>query len=261
MVRRFGNKDREVHVLDSIDLSVPASQFLAILGPSGCGKSTLLRLVAGLDQASAGSLLVDGQPVRKSRHSAAQGIAFVFQDAHLLPWRTLLRNVELPLELRGVPKRERRDRAMAIIEQVGLADAVGRYPAQLSGGMQMRASLARALATDPKLLLLDEPFAAVDEITRQHLESLLHELWQLHRFTVLFVTHSLSEAVFLAERVIMLSRSPASICADRAIELPDVRDMELRSTVIFNQYVRELHRDLLVAEGRVPRPPLAKDSA
>jgi NitT/TauT family transport system ATP-binding protein len=243
----------EVCVLDGIDLAVPAGQFVALLGPSGCGKSTLLRLLAALDTARAGAIEVAGRAVRASIHAAphpaADAIAFVFQDAHLLPWRTLLGNVELPLELAGVPRRERRERALRTLAQVGLADAAGRRPAELSGGMRMRGSLARALVTDPGLLLLDEPFAALDEITRQRLDGELHELWRARGMTVLFVTHSLSDAVFLAERTIMLSRRPARIVSDRSVALPAERSPELRQTVGFNEQVRALYQDLLVAEG------------
>jgi NitT/TauT family transport system ATP-binding protein len=243
----------DVHVLDGIDLEVPAGQFVALLGPSGCGKSTLLRLVAALDRARAGTIQVAGRTVRASIHTephpAADAIAFVFQDAHLLPWRTLVRNVELPLELAGVPARERRQRALAMLAQVGLADAAGRYPAELSGGMRMRGSLARALVTDPGLLLLDEPFAALDEITRQRLDGQLRELWRARGITVLFVTHSISEAIFLAERTIMLSRRPARILVDRAVDLPPERPFELRNTMTFTEQVRALHEDLERAEG------------
>ena len=238
-----------VEVLAGIDLDVPAGQFLALLGPSGCGKSTLLRLVAALDQANEGSLCIDGQAIRKGHHPAADSIAFVFQEAHLLPWRTLIRNVELPLELAGVPRGQRRDKAEELLEQMGLADAWDRYPAQLSGGMQMRASLARALVTDPKLLLLDEPFAALDEITRQRLDGLLYELWRQRQFTVLFVTHSIGEAIFLAQRAIMLSRRPATIVADHSIELPQERDISVRNTAGYSQQVHQLYEDLLAAEG------------
>jgi NitT/TauT family transport system ATP-binding protein len=243
----------EVRVLDGIDLAVPAGQFVALLGPSGCGKSTLLRLLAALDTARAGTIEVAGRAVRASihvaPHPAADAIAFVFQDAHLLPWRTLLSNVELPLELAGVAARERRERAQGALAQMGLADAWQRRPAELSGGMRMRGSLARALVTEPRLLLLDEPFAALDEITRQRLDVELHRLWRARGMTVLFVTHSLSEAVFLAERTIMLSRRPAKIVSDRAVALPAERDLELRNTVPFNEQVRALYQDLSVAEG------------
>src|SRR5207248_2499769 len=151
------------------------------------GKSTLLRMIAGLDHPTGGTI-AGVEPA---------GIAFVFQDAHLLPWRNVLCNVALPLELRGVSKTDRNERAMRAIDQVGLTDAIRRYPAQLSGGMRMRVSLARALVTDPSLLLLDEPFAALDEITRQQLDEQLRELWIARKMTVVFVTHSINEAAFL----------------------------------------------------------------
>ena len=248
LVRRFGDRAGEpVDVLAGIDLDVPASQFVALLGPSGCGKSTLLRLVAGLDAPDGGSLVVDGRPLRRSEPPAA--VAFVFQEAHLLPWRTLLRNVLLPLELRGMPRAESRDRALHMLEEVGLTDARERYPSQLSGGMQLRGSLARALVTEPRLLLLDEPFAALDDITRQRLDALVHEIWHERRFTALFVTHSLREAVFLAERAIMLSRRPARVVADRPIDLPVRRDAELRASPAYDELVERLYDDLLIAEG------------
>ena len=246
VVRRFG---ADVHVLDGIDLSVPAGQFLAILGPSGCGKSTLLRLIAALDGADAGSLQLDRRAIHKHRPPTPEAIAFVFQQAQLLPWRTLVRNVELPLELVGVGKRERRARALQLIEQVGLSDAADRYPAQLSGGMQMRASLARALITDPKVLLLDEPFAALDEITRQRLDEQLYRLWQRRRMTVLFVTHSIGEAVFLSQRVVVMTQRPASIALDHPVELTEERDLDTRGTLPFHQQVQVLHKALHRAEG------------
>src|SRR5439155_19858500 len=157
-----------VEVLTGLDLKIAPGEFVAILGPSGCGKSTLLRIIAGLEQLDGGTL----------RCSADESIAYVFQDPHLLPWRNVLRNVALPLELRGVPKASRFAMAREAIEKVGLSEAIKRYPAQLSGGMRMRVSLARALVTEPRLLLMDEPFAAVDEITRQQLAEQLRELWR-----------------------------------------------------------------------------------
>jgi NitT/TauT family transport system ATP-binding protein len=248
VVRRFTSQAAApVDVLAGISLDVAASAFVALLGPSGCGKSTLLRLVAGLDTPDGGSIVVDGRPVR--RREPPDHVAFVFQEAHLLPWRTLVKNVQLPLELRGMPAGERRDRALNMLERVGLADAGDRYPSQLSGGMQLRGSLARALVTDPRLLLLDEPFAALDEITRQRLDGLIQDLWHERRFTALFVTHSLREAVFLAERAVMLSRRPAHIVADRAIDLPTDRDAELRASPAYNEKVEGLYQDLLIAEG------------
>jgi len=208
-----------VVAVDRIDLSVAQGEFLAILGPSGCGKSTLLRMIAGLDQPTNGSIWgVD-------RHS----IAYVFQDAHLLPWRNVLRNVALPLELRGISKEERLLAARKAIEQVGLSEAEAQYPAQLSGGMRMRVSLARALVTEPKILLLDEPFAALDEITRSQLDEQLRALWQSRRMTVIFVTHSITEATFLCNRAIVLTRRPGRVVIDHQIEgLTEARTNLLR---------------------------------
>ncbi|HMB94904.1 MAG TPA: ATP-binding cassette domain-containing protein, partial [Tepidisphaeraceae bacterium] len=170
--------DGGVVAIDGIDLHIDAGEFLALLGPSGSGKSTLLRIIAGLDKPSAGSLQAGPSGPGRAK------VAYVFQDAHLLPWRNVLRNVSLPLELIGIPKHQRIESAIAAIEQVGLTDAIRRYPAQLSGGMRMRVSLARALVTNPDLLLLDEPFAALDEITRQQLDEQLHQLWRGRGMTV-----------------------------------------------------------------------------
>jgi NitT/TauT family transport system ATP-binding protein len=248
LVRRFTSQASDpVEVLAGVDLDVPASEFVALLGPSGCGKSTLLRLVAGLDTPDGGTVEVGGRPVRRREHP--EGVAFVFQEAHLLPWRTLIKNVQLPLELHGMAAGERRDRALHMLERVGLSDARERYPSQLSGGMQLRGSLARALVTEPRLLLLDEPFAALDEITRQRLDGLIHELWRERRFTALFVTHSLREAVFLAQRAVMFSRRPAHVVANRAIELPSERATELRAAAGYNELVERLYQDLLIAEA------------
>ncbi len=229
----------DVVAIESMSLDVAAGEFLAILGPSGCGKSTLLRIIAGLDRPTAGTVNVDG-----SR------FAYVFQDAHLLPWRTVLSNAALPLELQGVDRAQRRDRAAEALAKVGLADAVGRYPAQLSGGMRMRVSLARAMVTDPTVLLLDEPFAALDEITRQHLDEQLRELWQARGMTVIFVTHSTSEAVFLADRTIVMSKRPGRIIADRAVGLAGERTAQLRATAEFAHESRFVYEALERGEAR-----------
>jgi len=225
-----------VRALDGIDLDIAPGEFVALLGPSGCGKSTLLRLVAGLDRADAGSVEVDGA-------GSAGGIplaAFVFQDAHLLPWRTVLTNVALPLELRGVPEAARLAEARAAIEQVGLTDAVDRRPAELSGGMRMRASLARALVTRPRLLMLDEPFAALDELTRQRLDDQLRALWLARGMTVLFVTHSITEAAYLADRALVFSPRPARVVADRRVDLPRERGPRTRTDGAFVRETRAL---------------------
>jgi len=222
-----------VVALESLDLEVGAGEFLAILGPSGCGKSTLLRIIAGLERPTAGS--VTGTGTR---------IAYVFQDAHLLPWRTVLENAALPLELQGVAGDARRRAATKALERVGLADALGRYPAQLSGGMRMRVSLARAMVTEPTLLLLDEPFAALDEITRQRLDEQLRELWVARGMTVIFVTHSTGEAAFLAERAVVFSKRPGRIVEDRRLALPVARTGPLRATPEFAGETRHLYEAL-----------------
>jgi NitT/TauT family transport system ATP-binding protein len=217
-------REGEVEALAGIDLAVETGSFVALLGPSGSGKSTLLRVIAGLDAPDRGEL-------RRSEPDAR--LAMVFQDAHLLPWRDVRANVELPLELLRRPSAERRAAAEEALARVGLSDAMRRYPAELSGGMRMRASLARALVTRPRLLLLDEPFAALDELTRMALDDELRRLWQGSGLSVVFVTHSIAEAAYLAQRVVVLSRRPARIVLDRTIALPEARDAALRADPAF----------------------------
>lgn len=218
-------------VIEGLDLSIDAGEFLAVLGPSGCGKSTLLRMIARLSPPSGGRIVTDPSVFQT---------AFVFQDAHLLPWRNVLDNAALPLELMGVEREERRAKARAMLHRVGLADAEARYPSQLSGGMRMRVSLARALVTEPRLLLMDEPFAALDEITRFHLEVQLRELWKLQGMTVIFVTHSISEAAFLANRAVVLARRGGQIRLDRNVGLPPERSNDLRSDPRLGQEMKLL---------------------
>jgi NitT/TauT family transport system ATP-binding protein len=227
-VHRTFHSDVEgaVAALAGIDLAVAAGSFVALLGPSGCGKSTLLRLVAGLDSPERGA-------VRRSETTGRSDVAMVFQDAHLLPWRDVLANVALPLELLGRPRAEGRRLAEEALGQVGLADALRRHPAELSGGMRMRVSLARALVTAPRLLLLDEPFAALDELTRMTLDDELRRLWREAGLTVLFVTHSIAEAAYLAERVVVLSRRPARVVLDHTLALPRERGPGLRAEPAF----------------------------
>jgi len=232
--------EADVVAVDGIDLAIAAGEFVAMLGPSGCGKSTLLRMIAGLDGLDAGEIeFGDG-----GGDAPKNALAYVFQDAHLLPWRNVQDNVALPLELQRRGAGERRDAAERAIALVGLTDAARRHPAQLSGGMRMRVSLARALVTEPRLLLLDEPFAALDEITRQDLDDQLRALWATTGTTVLFVTHSIAEATFLAERAVVLTRRPARIVLEHALDLPAQRDAALRGDARFARETGVLYEAL-----------------
>jgi NitT/TauT family transport system ATP-binding protein len=208
VTRRFA---RGVQALDGVDLAIGAGEFVALLGPSGCGKTTVLRMLAGLDVPDAGTVRV-GDPGR------TPVLSYVFQDATLMPWASLFDNVWLPLRIAGVARGAARERIGPVLQAVGLAEFEHALPHELSGGMRMRASIARALVTNPDVLLLDEPFAALDEITRQRLNGDLLALWARSRFTCVFVTHSVFEAVFLAQRVMVMSARPGRIVADLAID-------------------------------------------
>ncbi|WP_327261306.1 ABC transporter ATP-binding protein [Streptomyces sp. NBC_01232] len=200
-------------VLERTDLEFPAGSFTALLGPSGCGKSTVLNMVAGFVRPASGTVTAGGLPV----HGPGPERGVVFQHYALFPWRTARGNVEFALKRLGLPRAERRRRALAALAEVGLADGAEKYPAQLSGGMQQRVALARALAAEPEVLLMDEPFGALDALTRTRMQSLLRELWQRRGTTVLFVTHDIDEALALAERVIVLGGSPGRVLADHAV--------------------------------------------
>lgn len=225
--------------LDDISFDVREGQFVSLVGPSGCGKSTLLRMVAGLGPITTGQILVEGLPPRRARQEKAD-TAFVFQDANLMPWRNVMGNVELPLELRGVGKSERRATAMQALETVGLAEVTKAYPRELSGGMRMRVSLARALAAHPRLLLMDEPFGALDEITRQRLNGELLRLCALANWTVVFVTHNVFEAVYLSTRILVMSARPGRIVAEVSVPLPHPRVPEIRTAPEYTQIVGEV---------------------
>ncbi len=200
---------RSVTALESIDLEVAAGEFVSLIGPSGCGKSTLLRLIADLDTPTSGAVTVFGRPAEQARLAHDYGIAF--QQAGLLPWRTVRANIELPLSLHGVGRAGRRERADEMIALVGLTDFADHYPDQLSGGMQQRVAIARALAERPSLLLMDEPFGALDEMTRERLQSELVRICAETQAAVVFVTHSIPEAVFLSDRVVVMSPRPGRI--------------------------------------------------
>lgn len=207
--KTFRTRSGEVVALEGVDLTVAAGEFVSLIGPSGCGKSTLLRLVADLDEPTSGELTVFGKPPRVAREGQDYGIAF--QQAGLLPWRTVRANVELPLELHGVGRRQRAARAAELLEMVGLADFAGHLPGQLSGGMQQRVAIARSLAERPSLLLMDEPFGALDEMTRERMQTELVRICAESGAAVLFVTHSIPEAVFLSHRVVVMSARPGRI--------------------------------------------------
>jgi len=232
----------KVAALDGVDLDIAPGAFVALVGPSGCGKSTLLRIIAGLDSPTRGRVVLS--PASDQAQASRAPIAYVFQDAHLLPWRSVLDNAALPLELSGMSRPERHARALEVLGHVGLGDFTSRYPAELSGGMRMRVSLARALVTRPRLLLLDEPFGALDELTRGRLDEQLRALWHELGMTVLFVTHSLSEAAWLAERVLVLSPRPARVLLDRTLELPRRRSAALRLEPAFAREVQALSEAL-----------------
>jgi NitT/TauT family transport system ATP-binding protein len=221
-----------------VSFSARPGELVAIVGPSGCGKSTLLRLAAGLTAASTGTIAV-----------GARNVGYVFQDPTLLPWRSVRRNVELLGELHGVPKAERRATAEAAIAAVGLAGFEDKYPRALSGGMRMRASLARALTMSPDVFLFDEPFGAVDEITRERLNDELLRLFQARRFAALFVTHSVTEAAFLATRVLVMSDRPGRILSDLAVPFPYPRLPELRYDAAFAQVTGKIGAALRSGPG------------
>ena len=223
--KRFANG---TVALNDVSLDVFEHQFLSLLGPSGCGKSTLLRLLAGLSDPSGGTITWQGHP----------SLSFVFQEPTLMPWATALSNVMLPLRLAGVRGDERRERAAAALAQVGLAGFEKSYPRELSGGMKMRVSIARALVTRPKVLLMDEPFAALDEITRFKLNNDLLELWQREGFTVIFVTHSVFESAFLSQRIAVMAARPGRFIEEIALEAPYPRTPAYRTSAQNNEYCR-----------------------
>jgi len=234
--------------LRPVDLTIAEGEFITLLGPSGCGKSTLLKMVAGLIEPSDGRLLLWRKPVNKLA-TTGKHLSYVFQEATLMPWHSVLKNVRLPLELEGVPTEEADRRVAAALQRVGLEKFANALPRELSGGMQMRASIARGLVVEPNLLLMDEPFGALDEITRNTLDSDLLDLWQRHKWTVMFVTHSIHEAVFLSQRVIVMAARPGRVVADIKIDEPFPRSEEFRLTKRFSEYAMHLH-NLLVAASQ-----------
>ena len=227
----FGTGPQRTVALDTIDLNVPHGGFVSLIGPSGCGKTTLLRAIADLEQPTAGTLTVNGMTPHQARLARAYG--YVFQAPALFPWRTVERNVRLPLEVMRLPKAEQRARAAKYLALVGLSEFAQRFPWQLSGGMQQRASIARALSFEPSLLLMDEPFGALDEITRDGLNLHLHRLWRETGLTAVFVTHSIPEAVYLSTRIVVMSPRPGRVVEVIDVDLPEDRPLDLRDTTAF----------------------------
>jgi NitT/TauT family transport system ATP-binding protein len=238
----FKTADGPVQALASIDLRVDEGEFVSLIGPSGCGKTTLLRLIADLEQPTAGTLAINGLSAQQARRERRYG--YVFQAPALYPWRTLERNVMLPLEIMGMPAAERKERARRYLALVNLSGFERRFPWQLSGGMQQRASIARALSFDPALLLMDEPFGALDEIVRDHLNEQLLQLWDRTFKTVVFVTHSIQEAVFLSTRIVVMSPRPGRIIDVVACDLPSHRTLDIRETPEFLKIAHRVRQGL-----------------
>ena len=227
----FRTDDGPVHALSDVNLTIAPGDFVSFIGPSGCGKTTFLRVIADLEQPTGGSITVNGMTPEQARLGRAYG--YVFQAAGLYPWRTIEKNVRLPLEIMGYSKADMAERITRVLDMVGLADFAKKYPWQLSGGMQQRASIARALAFDADLLLMDEPFGALDEIVRDHLNEQLLALWARTKKTVCFVTHSIPEAVYLSTRIVVMSPRPGRIIDVIDSPLPADRPLEIRDTPEF----------------------------
>ena len=243
----FQTADGPVFALSEIDLTINSGDFVSLIGPSGCGKTTLLRLIADLEQPTEGRIAVNGVSPEQARRNRAYG--YVFQAPALYPWRTVEHNVTLPLEIMGIPAAERRERAERYLELVNLRGFERKYPWQLSGGMQQRVSIARALSFEPELLLMDEPFGALDEITRDHLNDHLVRLWQRTRKTVVFVTHSIPEAVFLSSRIVVISPRPGRVIDVIDCNLPPDRTLDVRETPEFLAIAHRVRQGLRSARS------------
>ncbi|WP_338120796.1 ABC transporter ATP-binding protein [Azotobacter chroococcum] len=245
-----GRAERVV-ALHDFDLEVRTGEFLSVLGPSGCGKSTFLSILAGLTEKSGGSLLVDGQPLEGI--NARQGV--VFQGYALFPWRTVLENIEVGLEIRGVGRAERRERARQYLELVGLGGFGARYPHEISGGMKQRVAIARSLVYEPDVLLMDEPFAALDAQTREILQGELLRIWDQRKITIVFITHSLDEAIFLSDRIAVMTHRPGRVKELLEVPLPRPRLAELRNSEAF-VHLRQRAWEVLKDEVRFATAPV-----
>jgi NitT/TauT family transport system ATP-binding protein len=242
-------REHAVTALSDVSLDIREGEFVALIGPSGCGKTTLLRVIADLEQVSSGTVRVNGLSARAARLARAYG--YVFQAPALFPWRTVLGNVCLPLEIHGLDRAKAKSVALEHLERVGLTGFEGKYPWQLSGGMQQRVSIARALGFEPKLLMMDEPFGALDEITRDRLNEQLLRLWERERRTVVFVTHSIPEAVFLSSRIVVMSPRPGRIVEVIESGLPSDRTLDIRDTPEFTGIAHRVRVALQEGHGGV----------
>jgi NitT/TauT family transport system ATP-binding protein len=238
----FETADAPVVALSKVSLQVKAGEFVSLIGPSGCGKTTLMRVMADLVRPTSGQITVNGLTPEQARLARAYG--YVFQAPALYAWRTVRRNLMLPLEIMGLPKPEREARAAQYLAMVGLQDFANKFPWQLAGGMQQRVSIARALSIEPKLLLMDEPFGALDEITRDHLNEQLLRLWEQTQKTVIFVTHSIPEAVFLSNRIVVMSPRPGRILEVIDSTLPANRTLDVRETSAFLEIAHRVRKAL-----------------
>jgi NitT/TauT family transport system ATP-binding protein len=239
--------DAPVRALHEVDLAIVPGEFVALIGPSGCGKTTLLRVIADLESITSGEVLVNGLSPHDARLARAYG--YVFQSPALFPWRTVLANVMLPLQIQGRKPEQCKAVAMEQLGRVGLAGFELKYPWQLSGGMQQRVSIARALGFEPRLLMMDEPFGALDEITRDRLNEQLQGLWQREKRTVVFVTHSIAEAVYLSTRIVVMSPRPGRVTKQIVSTLPEVRHLGLRDTSEFIAIAHEVREALHAGHG------------
>jgi NitT/TauT family transport system ATP-binding protein len=237
---RYGREDSGVLALSDISFSIGDGEFIAVVGPSGCGKSTLLKILAGLLPRTAGDAALSGTPIKGPRRD----IGVVFQSPVLFPWRSVLGNVMLPADVQGLDRTVMRKRALDLINLVGLTGFENRYPRELSGGMQQRVGIVRALIHDPAILLMDEPFGALDAMTRETMNVELQRIWMERRKTVLFITHSTAEAVFLADRVIVMTARPGKIGDEFDVDLPRPRKLEVMNTERFGTYVKRVRAAL-----------------
>jgi NitT/TauT family transport system ATP-binding protein len=240
LAMRFATREGDVVALDDVSFNVTPGEFLAVIGPSGCGKSTLFNIIGGLLSGYQGRVTVDGEPISGPHAS----IGMVFQEESTFPWRNVVENVAFPLEIAGVPKRERIDRARHFISMVGLDGFERRYPAELSGGMRQRVSMARTLASEPKILLMDEPFASLDEQTRLLLGDKVLQIQQQLKQTTLLITHNITEAVQLADRILVMTFRPGRVKRIVAIDLPRPRTSAIVSSEAFGRYVAQIWSDL-----------------